>query len=98
MNSNSSSKSSNDLSCLNPSFQSAFGMPIGPKIEDNGSKWGSYVQRNFDGSFPFDEKMQKERPDDWMQMIRERVSIFDASNRPHHVPKIYGQGRTKPKN
>lgn len=98
MSSNSSSNSNGNSSNLMPSFQSAFGMPIGPKIEDNGAKWGSYVKRNSDGSFPFDERMQKERPDDWMKMIRERVNIFDASNRPHRVPKIYGQGRTKPKN
>lgn len=73
-----------------------FGFQIGQGIEDNGAKWGSYVQRNADGTFPFDEKMKKERPNDWNSMIRERVSYMDAENRVHRVPKIYGQGRTKP--
>ena len=94
----SSSSSSNLADSDTLSFQSAFGMPIGPKIEDNGPKWDSYVKRNSDGSFPFDEQMKKERPDDWMKMIRERVNVFDASNRVRRVPKIYGQGRTKPNN
>ena len=68
----------------------------GKGIVDNSSKWGSYVKREADGSFPFDERMKKERPDDWEKMIRERVSYMDACNRPYKTPKKWAVGRTKP--
>jgi hypothetical protein len=44
------------------------------RVKDNGSKWSSYVKQLPDGSFPFDEKMKKERPKEWEAMIVERLS------------------------
>lgn len=71
-------------------------LKYGQGIHDNGPAWKSNVTRNADGSFPFDEKMFKERPDDHFKMIRERISYLDAENRVHRVPKKYGMGRSKP--
>jgi hypothetical protein len=68
----------------------------GKGIVDNGAKWGSYVKREADGSFPFDAQMNEERPDDWYKMIRERVSYMDAPNRPYKTPRKWAVGRTKP--
>jgi hypothetical protein len=70
----------------------------GHGIHDNGAKWGSYVKRNADGSFPYDERMKKERPIDWDNMILERVAPLSetASNPPYKTPKRWAQGRTKP--
>ncbi len=69
---------------------------IGKGIEDNGAKWGSYVTRNADGTFPFDERMKKERPSDWTNMITERLGtiVAVARNPPHKIPKKWAQGRT----
>lgn len=71
---------------------------IGQGIKDNGSKWGSYVKRNSDGSFPFDEKMKKERPSDWEKMIEERVSpLYETMrNPPRKIPKKWAEGKTRP--
>ena len=44
------------------------------KLEDNGSKWGSNVKQNNDGSFPYDAKMHKEQPEKWQAMIDERMN------------------------
>ena len=44
------------------------------RVKDNGPKWSSYVKQLPDGSFPFDEKMKKERPREWEAMIVERLS------------------------
>jgi hypothetical protein len=69
---------------------------IGKGIQDNGPKWGSYVKRNPDGSFPFDERMKKERPSDWEKMIEERVApLYETSrNPPYKTPKKWAVGRT----
>lgn len=71
----------------------------GKGITDNGAKWGSYVQRNPDGSFPFDEKMKKERPIDWEKMIEERVKpMYETMrNPPFKIPKKWAGGKTRPK-
>jgi len=41
---------------------------------DNGPKFGSYVQREENGTFSFDERLQKENPKKWQAMIDERMS------------------------
>lgn len=71
---------------------------IGQGIEDNGPKWGSYVGRNPDGSFPFDAKMKKERPHEWEQMIEERVSPLYKTmcNPPRQIHSKWAKGKTRP--
>lgn len=71
---------------------------IGKGIVDNGAKWGSYVTRNADGSFPYDERMAKERPEDFNNMIIERMApIYATASNPRYItPKRYAVGRTIP--
>jgi hypothetical protein len=68
----------------------------GKGIVDNGAKCGSYVKREADGSFPFDARLKKERPEEWDKMIIERVSYMYPCNRPYQTPKKWAAGRTKP--
>lgn len=77
---------------------SCYGGTVGQGIDDNGANWGSYVKRDADGSFPFDERMKKERPDDWKKMIEERVSpLYETMrNPPRKIPKRWAEGRTRP--
>jgi hypothetical protein len=50
------------------------GSKLDHRVKDNGAKWSSYVKQSSDGSFPFDERMKKERPKDWEAMIAERMA------------------------
>jgi len=93
------SKSKSNLNSSNSSNFSNFSNTsekIGKGIQDNGAKWGSYVKRNSDGSFPFDERMKKERSSDWEKMIEERISpMYETSrNPPYKIPKKWAIGRT----
>lgn len=45
----------------------------GQGVIDNGSKWGSYVTRNPDGTIPFDERLYTENPVKWQAMMDERM-------------------------
>ncbi|ASZ85046.1 066R [Cherax quadricarinatus iridovirus] len=66
------------------------GYEIGPRVEDNGPRWGSFVGREKDGSFPFDEEMKKNRPEDWQKMIQERVAFLLPQNRVYDLsPRRY---------
>lgn len=49
-------------------------------LPDNGPKWGSYVKKNPDGSFDFDERMKRERPGDWDKMMKERMEWLKPMN------------------
>jgi hypothetical protein len=42
-------------------------------MKDNGPQWGSYVGKDSDGTFNFDREMQKTRPNEWYQMVQERL-------------------------
>lgn len=80
------------------SMFSCYDGQIGQGIKDNGAKWGSYVKRNPDGSFPFDEKMKKERPSDWEKMIEERIAPLYKTmrNPPRKIPKRWAEGKKRP--
>jgi hypothetical protein len=82
----------------NDSSFSCYDGQIGQGIVDNGPKWGSYVKRNPDGSFPFDKKMQDERPKDWEKMIEERVKpLYETMrNPPRKIPKKWAEGKPRP--
>ncbi len=65
-----------DLRKYDPSYKpgSNPNQKYGRDVVDNGPKWGSHVGRQESGAFVFDEKMKKERPGDWSQMIYERTA------------------------
>jgi hypothetical protein len=58
------------------------------QLKDNGPKWGSFVGKNSDGVFNFDADMKKNRPDEWKNMIIERISFLNGPG------EIYPQRRT----
>lgn len=60
--------------------------PVYKRLEDNGPKWGSNVKQNADGSFPYDSKMRKEKPEAWKSMIAERMAW---ARKPEVPDKIY---------
>lgn len=59
----------------------------GHGIVDNGSKWGSTVTRNEDGSIPFDEALQRTDPERWNKMMSERIGPL-YNTMMHPVRKI----------
>jgi hypothetical protein len=67
----------------------------GMNIVDNGPKYGSYVSREADGSFPYDEKLKKEQPGKWDKMIDERISYLRVDIA-YKTPKRWAVGRSKP--
>lgn len=71
---------------FNSNVKSANAPAFYRKLEDNGPKWGSNVKQNPDGSFPYDAKMHKTRPDAWKSMIAERMAW---AHKPEVPDKIY---------
>jgi hypothetical protein len=69
-------------------------MIYGKRMIDNGAKWGSYVTRNPDGTFPFDEQLKRENPDAWDQMIIERMDCLSPKKRTYIIPKKWSRGKT----
>ncbi len=88
------------MSSTDCSSFSCYDGKIGQGIKDNGPKWGSYVNRNPDGSFPFDKRMQEERPNDFNKMIEERVFPLYKTmcNPPRKIPKKWSEGKPRPPN
>jgi hypothetical protein len=69
-------------------------MIYGKRMVDNGAKWGSYVTRNPDGTFPFDEQLKRENPSAWDQMIIERMDCLSPKKRTYVIPKKWARGKT----
>ena len=68
------------------------------RLEDNGLKWGSYVKQNADQSFPYDSKMESERPSEWLKMITERTSWLNRDSKYDYTTgKIYPRAVSKKK-